>query len=267
MTDLPQAQRARLERNAFHRRTAVGGHEGVARRRRRPLVVDGVDGADRCAHRREARSEVGQGGVLEEIPRPATPPAPLVEDISRQILAEPERAPGEIAAGVHQQRSDDAPQRMHPQSFERRHPAVPTRAGGEGHETLHLRVVRQQTKRVSAIGVPHHPQRRIAAGGYEVDEGGEIELRPVEVAHAETAQARRRRQSHATVVEGPDLMSARGGGRSEAGVEALRHGRGAGDDQVADAAPARGVPLRPQRVAVGRVERDVFCLVHPVSPP
>ena len=127
---------------------------------------------------------------------------------------------------------------------------MPARAGGQGGKALDLRMAGQQPEGVAAIGMADHPNGAIPLRGHMRQQRGKVQPRPIEVVHAETAQARWPRQADATVVQRPDLDALVGRKAGKAAVKALRNASRAGNEQPATALATGRVMGGPQGVAV-----------------
>lgn len=157
----------------------------------------------------------------------------MQKQIARQVFAHAQGAPGQVAFELDHEGPKDAPQQHHAQALERRHPAVPTGAGGKGGQALNPLVPRQQAKGMATIGVPDHPDWACPLRLDMVEQGRQIQPCPVQIVHAKAAQARGPRQPHTAIVEGPDLDALAGGKARKVTIKVLRHAGRTGNDEAA----------------------------------
>lgn len=228
---------------------AIGLHEGIARLRGGPEIVQGVDRDDGGAHLGVAGFDALHGRVVEEVMGIAAPVAPLAIDVARQVFAQAQGAPGAVALPPGQHRQDQFPHGQHLESFQRRHIAVPAGAGAEDIEAGHLGVVGQEAEGVAAIGVADQVEGDVALG-HAVHGGGEVLARPVQQVHAKALERGRRRTADAAVIEGQGLETAGRGVLGETSIEALGHGGGAGDDQPSLQRPLGGIATGAEAITV-----------------
>jgi|GEM_PF-6229647 len=240
------------------RRIAIAGHQRIARQRRRPQVVGGVQRQDRRAHPGESFRDFRHFRVIEEVARELAPVLPLAVHAHRQIFAHAKLAPGQAPFPARDDRPYHMPHGQHAQAFQARHPAVPAGADTEQVDTDDLFMVRHQPQRMAAIGMADHVQRRAVGRSEKFDHRVQVQARPVEEAGLETAQGFRCRAADAAVVESQHGVALPRREFGKAAVEALRHAGGAGHQQARLLRTACAIAHRGQRVAVDRAQLQFF---------
>src|SRR5690606_20120265 len=209
------------------------------------------------AYRRIALMHVRHLGIVEIVVRKTAPALPVPIHAQGQIVAHAQQAPGQIALPGNDGRHEHMPEQPYLPSFGQGHPAGPAGTAAEAIAGSQAVMVGQHADGVTTEGVPDPVQWQVFLAEH-VHGGGQILLRPVQIAHLETLQLPGTAFDGTTEVDGHDMETTAGGMLGEASIETLGYPGTAGHQQVAQSAARRMIAINAQRVAVACEQGELF---------
>src|SRR5690554_6850581 len=239
------------------RSIAVTLDEGIPGPRRGPGVIPRGDEGAGGTHRRVALMHMPHPGVVEIVMRVAAPALPVPIHPQRQIVTHAQQTPGHIPFPGNDGRHEHMPEQPYLPSFGQGHPASPAGTAAEaiaGGQTI---VVGQQADGVTTEGVPDPVQWQVFLAEH-VHRGGQILLRPVQIAHLEALQLPRAGFTGTTEVDGHDVETATGSMFGETSIEALGYPGTAGHQEIGPGPAHRLETIGTQPITVTGNDSDLL---------